>query len=266
MWDQLKNGSSKVVKVFASNFVSAIPGLIFTATFFGAAWKFISDFWNILLGYQWYIVILMATGGAWLFATIYYKMNRFRPRYPRLDFDYEIIEKLLTYEYVDQQKMLYRRRIVLKALKNNLDHYIDKYHWTGSGEISLKSAIPEHRVHLTERKSVWQFYQIDFRRHLKKNDTIITEVVFDLFDAKGTAVPFFSATVEEPTNKLVLELRLNPSLGVKEAIAEEKITITSKAPLDIRIVPLDNEGRAIWSLSRPELLHHYELRWVMPGG
>jgi hypothetical protein len=50
--------------------------------------------------------------------------------------------------------MTYKKIKLLHALKDGLDRYIDKYHWTGRGKIIVKSAINEQSVKETIKKNV----------------------------------------------------------------------------------------------------------------
>jgi len=215
-----------------------------------------------LLRFKISISLVFLSGGLWMFLVLYYKLHRYRPKFPAINFDYRLLEKELTYEYQDKTHMVYKKRNMLKALKNNLDGYHDKYRWTGKGTVETKSAIKEHLFRESQQKCIWQFYEINFQKFLKKGETIETELLWDLEDIEGRAVPFFSATIEEPTDCLKFNLSLNPELGVKEAICEVSFSIGAKKPLQTKTVLLDRNGYAEWIINNPKLLHHYEMRWI----
>lgn len=212
---------------------------------------------------KWWFIVIFGFGGAWLFILLYQKFSRFRPTFPRLDFDFQILEKEVSYEYVDKTHMIYRKKNFLRALKNNLDTYHDKYHWTGSGKVKIKSEIKEQQFIETIRKNVWQFYEIRFQKTLKKGEEIETEVIWELEDVAGKAVPFFSATIEEPTDALILNLCLSPGLGVKEAVCEISSGIGAKKPFSSEILKLNRDGWVTWKIRKPKLLHHYEMKWTI---
>ncbi len=187
-------------------------GLVFTASFAALASQLIIGLFATLGHYRWLLAIMFAAGGAYTFIAITQKLGRSSPRFPRLDFSFEIIEKEIYYEYFSRTRLQYRKRILLRALRNNLDTYHDKYHWTGQGTVRPKSTIKEQQYLETNRKSVWQFYEIKFQRSLRKGEEIETEILWDLEDSAGTALPFISATIEEPTRLLTLTMKLSPDL------------------------------------------------------
>ncbi len=233
------------------------PFIIFVTTFVLAS-KLLVSFANFLAPFKGYIMIIVGAGSAWLFLTLYQRYSRFHPTFPRFEFDFQILKNEITYEYKDKTHMIYKKKKVLKALKNNLDVYHDKYRWTGEGKVDAKSAIKGQEFRTTIRKNVWQFYEIRFQKTLKKGEEITTEVIWDLEDVAGKAVPYFSVTIEEPTNLLKLNLLLPPELGVKEVVCETSSGIWARQPFTSKIMPLDR--MATWD-PKPKLLYHYEMRW-----
>lgn len=246
------------------HFITFIFGLIFTIIGTATISRILADVIPYLSNYRWYISAILIVGGIWLFLHVFLKRHRFKPHFPNLNADFEVIEKRVTYRYSSISTMTYKKGLTLRALRNFLDRHVDKYHWTGNGQITIQSLIANQSVHLTERKSLWQFYEIHFPYHLKKGKIIDTELEFKLNDTGGTAVPFLSATIEEPTRKLTLIAEIDPSLNVKEVICETSSTIGNKDLLDTEIKPLDPAGRAVWLIRDPKLLYHYNMRWTFP--
>jgi hypothetical protein len=193
---------------------------------------------------------------------LYRRATRFRPRFPRLAFDFLLLRKELYYKRDTAGHIEYRKHIQLKALKGGLDTYRDKYHWTGSGTVTLTSGIKGQAVYETVRKNVWQCYEIRFQRTLAKGDTIDTEVVCNIDDSDCKAVPFFSATVEEPTEYLKLDLTLPANLGITEVTREVSTGIGASKPITSELVALNTHGEVSFSVSRPSLLYHYEIKWL----
>lgn len=216
-----------------------------------------------LAPYKWYIGTIFSCIGFLTVLYIYRKADRFRPDFPRLDFDYQVVEKDIYYEYTDRAHMTYRKKVRVKALKNGLDTFRDKYRWTGKGGVAVKSGVPEHQITETFLRSVWQVYEVRFGRTLKKGDMITTECIWELEDKEGMAVPFFSATIEEPTDLLRFNLCLNTSLGVREVICETSSGISSGKPLDTIVKQMDKHGEVTWEIRKPKLLYHYEMKWSM---
>lgn len=216
--------------------------------------------------FKWHLSVVFGALGAFAFLLIRERYNRLRPRFPAIDLDFQILEKAISYEYVERHKMVYRKKIKLKALRNGLDTYRDKYRWTGTGLLSMKSIVQEHDVVETVRKNVWRVYEIRFQRSLRKGDTIETEIEWTLQDDSCSAVPFFSATIEEPTDCLLFNLKIIPAFGVREVTCEVSSHIGSGRPFKSWTIPVDKHGEAAWRINGPELLYYYEMRWTFVNG
>ena len=262
MNNKFKDLLRKVIDVTILEIIKFSLGLIFTTTFFIFVSQLLVSFVVIPVRFKWCLAIIFAAGGAWLFLILYQRFSRFYPTFPRLDFDFQILEKEVYYEYKNKTHMMYKKRVSVKALKNGLDAYYDKYMWTGSGNVKITSAIKEQQFINTIKKNVWQFYEIRFQKTLAKNESIETEIAWELEDMAMKAVPFFSATIVEPTDFLKLNLSLAPKLKVKEVTCEISSGIAAKKPISSKIIPLDRNGKAAWEIIKPKLFYHYEIKWT----
>jgi len=213
-------------------------------------------------------VSMGAVGGAvatLLISNAYHRI-RYYPSLPKQSHNFSQVERELTFVYLSATKFTYKKRIVLKALHNGLDSYTDKYKWTGSvAPIKIASAIPEHTLRMTERKSVWQYYDICFEKTLAKKETIETELVFDLEDPNDDYTPFISATILEPTNKLTFRLTIPPSMGITVSTCETSRSMGARVPYESETKHFDRNGNIVWEIDKPKMHHHYELRWRKPG-
>ena len=218
-----------------------------------------------LAPYAWWIAATCIPGVIWAILTLRDRFNRHQPHFPSLDFDFLILEKCIEYDYQSSDCIVYRKRVKLKALKNGLETYPDKYHWTGSGMARIKSNIPEQEVRRTIKKNIWQFTEVRFPVMLNKGQTIESEVEWILDDKNGSAVPFVSATIEEPTALLRIHVKIARSLGVRKVTREISGGIGAKKPFESTEVALDGRGEYTWEVKRPRLLYHYEIKWVPAG-
>ncbi|MGO9258878.1 MAG: hypothetical protein ACLQU1_21535 [Bryobacteraceae bacterium] len=240
-------------------------GVVFAASVTVLLSQWLTAVWGVLAPHRLLIAVVALSGGAWVYAYGYQKLSRFHPRFSRLDCDFRVVEKEIVFEYRDRTHITYRKRLLLKALRNGLDEYHDKYHWTGRGIVSMKSAIQEQEVHETFRKNVWQLYEIRFQKTLAKDEEIETEVIWELNDSDRKAVPFFSATIDEPTDLLKMKLSIPSDMGLREAVGEVSSSIVTKKALSSKTLPFDRNGMVIWEIRKPQLFHHYEVKWVLPG-
>ena len=234
-----------------------------------AAWAYVTSAQAALrvaalAPFRWPLVIttissvIIAVGG------VYRKRHRFVPLFGPLSFDYIVVKKEVHYKRAADGSVEYRRKLLLRALRSDLDTYTDKYHWTGSGAPLPIACVDGQQAYQTVRKNVWQFYEVRFPKTLKKGEEITTEVLWRLDDAARGAVPFISATIEEPTLHLRLVAQFPPELGIKQATKEMSVGIGAKKPLSSVLEQIDADGRAVYDESHPQLLHHYEIKWWWP--
>lgn len=240
-----------------------ILGLIFTTGTFALISQILTRSIVFISNYNYFFIVIFASGGAWLFISLFHRFYRNRPNFPALDLDFRTLEREITYEYKSRNHMHYKKRVFLQALKNNLDRYIDKYSWTGKGTVDVKSSIKEHLYKEGIKKNVWQFYEIIFQKTLKKGETIETELFWHLYDKESKAVPFLSSTITEQTDLLILKLILPPNLSVKEVILEISCGIdASYRPFKTETLLPYRNGRFKWIVKKPKILNYYEMRWI----
>lgn len=261
MGGKFKNFIKEALGFTIWELIKVILSFIFTVTSSFFVSGLLTSFVNVLIPFKWHLAIIFVTGSAWIFIILYQRFSKFHPIFPHLDFDFHILEKEISYEYKDKTHMLYKKRVLVKALKNGLDTYHDKYHWTGNGNVKIFSAIKEQQFRETIRKNIWQFYEIRFQKTLSKNESIETEVFWELEDTANNAGPFISADIEEPTDLLRLNLSIPHDLGVKEITCETSSGIGAKKPFKSKLRPLDRNGRVTWKEEKPKLLYHYEIKW-----
>jgi hypothetical protein len=165
--------------------------------------------------------------------------------------------------YKDQTHLEYTKRHRIRALREGLDRYPDKYFWTGDMSPDVRTKVRGQIFTPTMRKNYWQHYEVLFGRYLNKNEEIETELAWLLDDSSKRAVPFISATIEEPTDLLKLTLEVPIEWGLTEVICEVANGASAKRPLESKTMAIDQQGKAEWSISNPKLLHHYEMRWSL---
>ena len=236
------------------------------ATLAGLAASTIS--WGGLLSPRMRIVIAFGIGllAGLLVLLLIRRLSTHTPSFTKLDCDFEILEFDVTYTYRVDKTIEYRRRKKLRALKNHLRTYRDRYSWTGSQPPDeFFSGVAHQTVRETGRQTVWRLYEIDLHRTLSKGDTIETEVVWYLNDKDDACVPFVSADIEEPTRQLSFTLFFAPELGVTAATCEVRATLGGPHSLQSEVMTIPPTGSFSWRpKGRPKLLHHYSVEWVFP--
>jgi hypothetical protein len=191
------------------------------------------------------------------------RIDNFRPHFGRVHCGYRILEKEITYRYLSRTELRYTKTVRLKALRD-MDTFVDKYNWTGQGEIKLSSMVLEHRIIELGTRNIWRMYEVHFGRSLRKNDVIEVAVRWDLKDITHSARPFMSQTVEAPSRSLKFKLEVPEDFGVTKARLTILASIESLSSLKDTDCELRN-GMVEWTIKKPRLLHCYQLSWYDPG-
>ena len=237
-------------------------GILFVASSTMFTSTLLADTIQSLEEYRYYLMTIITSIGLLLFILIYQKFNKNKPAFPNLEFDYRVVEKELSIDFSDRNTMLYKKRNFLRALRKNLNAYHDKYHWTGSGTVNISSTIRGQKFQKTRKKNIFQHYEILFQHSLKKGDTVETELLWDLSDTDMKMVPFISATIEEPTDLLIMTVAFHDNMNIDEIICEVSSSIGESKPFDVEKRKLDRSGKATWRIRNPTLLFHYEMSWL----
>jgi hypothetical protein len=189
----------------------------------------------------------------------------YRPFFPPLDPEYKVLDKEVTYEYLDDIEIVYSRKFIIQALKSGINRIEQRYHWTGSGPKTIECPIPGVHYEDTQTKGIWQFGDIRFDKTLDKNDQQIIEIIFKLRDEGRTAKPHLATFVDVPTRKLIQRVVLPLSFGVAHGYCDinmYKGAIKPYKSSDIDFVKIHERFLiAEWVVPNPHLLFEYAIKW-----
>lgn len=241
--------------------VVRLLGVLFAALVSFAAINWLGGWLHPLANHKWLASSILTTAILIISIRIYLRNTRFIPVFPRPECDFLILDKEISIRFFSLEDIRYRKKLTLKALRKGLDRYTDKYKWSGTGNVAVQSEHDEHRLELTHRSALWQWYDLYFDHALRKGETIDIGIVWSIEDKDRTAIPFISATVEEPTKSLTMRLFAKEFFGIRQATCEHKATMGSRKPFDTEILKA-LDGEIIWKIKRPKLLHYYEMHWT----
>ena len=214
----------------------------------------------LLAPYKVYLIAILGATGGIVILTAVTRFSRYRPNFPAIPCDFKILSETLHYRHLDATHMVHSKTLKVKALKNGLNGYPDRYTWTGDGRIEVKCPIRGQTFRETGSMTGWRCYTVDFGRTLRRGEECEVEVVFELEDLRGRAEPFLSTTVREPTDDLVLKVTLPIDPG--NAICEVRTDESMLVPVSTKQISFDRNGTAMWAIRKPQLLHNYEMRWI----
>lgn len=189
---------------------------------------------------------------------IYRRNNRKLPIFDPLDCNFQMIREERVHKWLNQTDFVHKRRYTLKALRTGLTNYKDKFMWTG-GEYTLIGGNADFSIESgSATKNIFDQYMFKFNTPLNKGDIIEVEATWK---AKGPAKPFFSTTIEEPTDLLIMSIMLFPESNIKEVNCEIDSHKGAKIPNEVKKEKLNSDGEFVWQIKNPKLLHHYEINW-----
>ena len=175
-----------------------------------------------------------------------------------MDCNFHMLREERVHKWIDKDNYIHKRRYKLKALKEGLTSYTDKFQWTGT-EYKLSGGNHQYTVKpQDDSKDVFDVYDFKFTTPLKKGSEIEVEA---MWTAKGPAKPFFSTTIEEPTDLLVMSLMLFPGCGVTQINCVTESYKGARIPIVSNTETLNSDGEFSWQIKNPKLLHHYNINW-----
>ena len=260
-----KHDRNLVAEFFASVVWEGIKSLLGASLIAAAAWilaKGRSTFPALIQNHSTGVGIALGTLGSLILLKVYFGY-KYHEALPKVQHDFEEVSRSISFQYLDIHHITYIKEIVLRARRQGLSSYIDKFRWTGESVPEIRSDIRGQTVRLTHQKSVWQFYQIDFDRSLNKGEAVTTRLIFHIVDQTHSFHPFISTNIEEPTKHLALELRVPPELGVTYVTCEISSCIGARVPFFTKTISVDTNGVARWE-EIPKMHHYYEMQWQSP--
>jgi hypothetical protein len=253
-----------VSNVLANIVATLAAGAIVATLSYCAVWAVSLKFQflkpHVILG-----TILVASAVALLLVAVWKRKNRFRPSFPQVDCDYAVIRKEISINLASTRKIVYTKTFELRALRNNLTHFEDKYRWSGKiPPLKIECDQKQFSVIPTVTLSLWNLYEVQFDRQYKKNEVIKFKVIWTIEDPEMSHSPFVSTTINEPTDDLTLSVQFGKSFGVAEVLCEQRISIQSRAAIKSENQQLKDRQYS-WNIKNPKLGHHYEIRWTLPN-
>jgi len=220
------------------------------------------DLLPFFLEYKWAIALVVGIGTSFsTFLLTSRKRNQRRPVFPNIDYEFQVLKHEIVFKYRGPLDITYSRKYTLRALRNGCNRFSDKYRWTGSAVKRVFTPNPQHKLRLTDQKNVFQHLEIMFNQTLHKDKTVEVEICWELEDRDFKMSPFISARIEYPTDFLSFLIQLDEMLGVQKVVREVGPGHGATNPFASDMVELVN-GRDLWTISTPKLLHLYEVHWI----
>ncbi|MEV0734778.1 hypothetical protein AB0I51_02175 [Streptomyces sp. NPDC050549] len=255
-----------ITRALLGQLVGALVRFAFGASGILIVWIISGQVWPAVKDLGAPLGIFVASGGSILINHMLNLNSHFRCRYDKVDFKFEMIEKEITYERNERGVLTYRRRYKVKALTSDLEGFMDKFLWTGAVEAPLPQSVNNdivRNVRKLDRPGIWVYFSVDFHQALKKGEEVEFELIQVVNDADMKSRPFFSTSIDEPTRRLVLTLKLPEALTVNQCHREMARGIESYFSFYTERQSVRN-GYYQWVIKKPRLYHHYRIFWTWP--
>lgn len=181
--------------------------------------------------------------------------------------DVRVLRKEIVYTYAqDGKTMTQFKRLQIKALKDGITEYIDRYRWTGSGKIGVKSMTPGFRISRQFRVpgEIWNYFAVAFPKPLEVDEVVEFTIQWDLVDQNRIAIAFLSTMIERDTEYLSLEVSL--PTPPKRAYYYEFESFIDTLPVETKEVFWNPKEKSIrCEVPNPQKYHKYLIRWHVNG-
>lgn len=207
-----------------------------------------------LAPYKWIIyTILILWAGLLIYRSYTHATNEriFNP-----ESAFRVLERYTYHCYRDMQHITHQRRFKLRAMRNNVSVFRNKFQWTGEN-YQMRCLEGSFRLTKGPTDGPMDTYDIDFGRMLKKGDEIEFTVEWQCENIEGRAKHFFSCNITQPTDKVILDLQINPPLQL-QAITKSIYHIAADQALSTVKENVTN-GRCIWIIEKPLFMHRYKI-------
>jgi hypothetical protein len=179
--------------------------------------------------------------------------------------DFVILRKEIVYEYTSGNMMIFQRKhLKICALKDGINSFRDRYRWTGSGRISIRSLTPGYNTTnpSEDDEGIWNYFNVIFPHPLRKDEVADFTIEWELFDEKAKAITFLSTMIDYETQYLLLEVILPPELAPKKAYFYEYKNFLDTLPISVHNLSWSPATRSIRSeVVQPQKYHKYMIRW-----
>lgn len=191
-----------------------------------------------------------------------YSYQAYTYPWSKISSNYTVESRKITYRVTENDTLEYSRSVTIKSHINHMDSIVDKYIWTGKSKAGLPTG--EEGIRRIENDNiigVWNYFRVIFDGIIRKGDSKTIKYKWPPIEDCSSSSSFFSASTEEPTKKLILELEMGAKYAKKPVFLEEIRALESYFVISTQIVELDERGCYTWDVQRIKRFRHYRMRW-----
>ena len=172
----------------------------------------------------------------------------------------------ISFVYMSKDDIQTMRNIELEVTGEPINHIEKEIIWTGSSYVStsLENTNSGFSIEDSTRRLSPYKYRVLFNRNIMKGERVAYSVKTVVSDTNEEMQPFFSHTVKNPTEKLVLTIKFPVNKidcvemqeyrdSGREIKVENSIQLTKQS--------MDNFDIYTYTIDNPKLLHTYCIQW-----
>lgn len=172
----------------------------------------------------------------------------------------------ISFVYMSKDDIQTMRNIELEVTGEPINHIEKEIIWTGSSYVStsLENTNSGFSIEDSTRRLSPYKYRVLFNRNIMKGERVAYSVKTVVSDTNEEMQPFFSHTVKNPTEKLVLTIKFPVNKidcvemqeyrdSGREIKVENSIQLTKQS--------MDNFDIYMYTIDNPKLLHTYCIQW-----
>lgn len=229
-------------------------GISFSSTYNLLKNKFILSSWTSIL-FSIGVAALVIFFSLYIYQLISYKYPILR----RAERDYNIVDKTVKFTY-EGERSTYESEMTLEFNKKTM-HYYGKYYWSGSGKGDIKVLNPNFTLTVLKKRNRYIEFVVNFDKAYKKGKKLKLRLKGSMEDPLRQFSPYFSSTVETPTKRLKILLKIDPRKYPIADLEREVIYPNTYGHENCEPISLTADGTYEWVINKPQLGHQYSLTW-----
>lgn len=263
MKDRLHKYKDAIIGNGLYDLVKHICGFIFGSALTGIITNILITIFNneIINQYRIPISILCILLIILVLLEIYTRNFRYYSIIPKIECDYDIIKREVTFTY-GRDCSYYSLNLIAKSNIKGLNRIKGKYTWSGSAPAIMECTTKHCKIIPLTRKDSFIEYEVELRKNFRKGARVECQIAGTMPDPEHTFIPFFSTRIHEYTDELIINIHIPPEYNVREIICEE-IAITREYNEDSAIKYLNDDGKYTWVIHHPKLFYVYSVRWEL---
>ncbi|MBE2185658.1 MAG: hypothetical protein IAE99_02655 [Rhodothermales bacterium] len=251
--------ASRIATSIAASFTKDFIVLVFSGGLSAFVTGYLSDKFRLDIWAQLGTLLIIIGFIFIVFRKLWKTFNKNIPDIPKIISSYSINHRSIVHDVSRESKVIHRRSWNLKSTSRNLRRFTDSFRWTGDGVANIVCKNASYSVKIEEpHQDEYVFYQIDFNKFIKKNQSISFEVEWNL---QGQGKPFISTNILDRTDKLEMTVVFGRDSGIREVICEVFPHPQWVEPEETTTLSVGDEGVVKWIVDNPKLMWHYQMRW-----